>query len=56
MAEGALRLAEIEDPDFAVGAQDAVNLAKAGIVIREVAETEGGGEQVEYALLMDGNA
>ena len=41
MADDAFGLAEIEDAALASGAQDARDLAQAGIVVSKIAEAEG---------------
>src|ERR1700722_5681147 len=47
LSHDSLGLAEIENAAFATGAQNADDFAQSGVVIGEVAETEGRGDQVE---------
>src|SRR5579859_7048197 len=44
------RFSELENGDGAAGLEDAMNFAEAGFVIGEIAEAEGGGNEVEGAV------
>ena len=46
-ADEAGGFAEVEDADFAARAQHAEDLAQSGVVIGEIAEAEGGGDEIE---------
>lgn len=47
LAEEAIRLAEVEDADLAAGTEDARELTQAGVVVGEIAEAEGGGDEID---------
>src|SRR6185369_12987353 len=51
LSDRSLRLAEIEDADFPVGAQNAEYLSQPSVVICEVSESEGGRHEVKGGVL-----